>query len=51
MELIVFAALIALVIAGLQHNRSRAADHPHLYGSSDIQNRDVERTSGELFAR
>jgi len=51
MELIAFAAIIALVIAGLQRNRTKAADHPHLYGSSDIQNRDVERTSGELFAR
>ncbi len=51
MELIVFAALIALVVYGLQHNRSRAVSHPHLYGTSDVQDRDTERVSGELFAR
>jgi hypothetical protein len=51
MELIVFAAIIALVILGLQRNRSRVADHPHLYGSSDVQNRDAERITCELLAR
>lgn len=51
MELIVFAAIIALVIAGLQHNRTKAADHHHLYGSSDVQDRDIERISGELQTR
>jgi hypothetical protein len=51
MELIVFAAIIALVIFGLEHNRSRAANHPHLYGTSDVQDRDTERVSGELLTR
>lgn len=51
MELIVFAAIIALVIFGLEHNRSRAANHPHLYGSTDVQDRDTERISGELQTR
>jgi hypothetical protein len=53
MELLVTAIIIGLVIYGLERNRARqaTAQHPHLAGSTDIQDRDSERISGELLYR
>ncbi|WP_158073425.1 hypothetical protein [Actinophytocola xanthii] len=52
MELLITAIVIALVIHGLERNRIRqSALHPHLAGSTDVQDRDTERTSCELLSR
>jgi hypothetical protein len=52
MELLVTAIIIALVMYGLERNRARTPQtHPHLAGSTDIQNRDEERLSCELRSR
>lgn len=53
MELLVTAIIIGLVIYGLERNRARQASSKHTYlaGSSDIQDRDAERISGELLYR
>ncbi len=53
MELIVTAIVIGLLIYGLERNRARHATHPHthLAGSSDVIDRDTERTTTELQTR
>jgi len=52
MELLVTAVIIALVVYGLERNRARQSQpHPHLAGSTDIQDRDTERITSELLAR
>ena len=53
MELLVTAIIIGLVIYGLERNRARqaTAKHTYLAGSSDVQDRDSERISGELLFR
>jgi len=51
MELLITAIIVGLVIYGLERNKSREVTHPHLYGSTDIQDRDRERTSTELLTR
>jgi len=53
MELLVTAALLALIIYGLERNRARQNPHPHPYlaGSTDIQNRYTERIQCELRSR
>jgi hypothetical protein len=51
MELLIVALIIALVVYGLERNNSRQATHPHLTGSTDIQDRDQERLSTDLLGR
>jgi hypothetical protein len=51
MELIVIALIIGIVIFGLERNKRHTAAHSHLAGSSDIQDRDVERLSTDLVGR
>jgi hypothetical protein len=53
MELLIAAIVIGLLIYGLERNRIRQATQPHahLAGSSDIVDRDTERTSCELLFR
>jgi hypothetical protein len=53
MEIIITAAIIGAVVYGLERNRARQGQHPHphLIGSSDVQNRDEERMSCELLGR
>jgi hypothetical protein len=48
MELLITAIIVGLVIWGLERNNNRPADHPHLNGSTDIQNRDKERLTTDL---
>ncbi|MGH3758294.1 hypothetical protein [Actinophytocola sp.] len=53
MELLITALVTGIVIYGLERNRARQATqpHPHLAGSTDIVDRDTERTSAELLSR
>jgi hypothetical protein len=53
MELLVTAIIIGFVIYGLERNRARqtTAKHPHLAGSSDVEDRDTARISCELLHR
>jgi hypothetical protein len=55
MEILVIALVIALVIGlvvyGLERNKNRKPTHPHLVGSTDVQDRDQERVSAELLSR
>lgn len=51
MELLVFTVIVALVIHGLDRNNHHTPEHPHLHGSTDIQNRDTERTTTDLQTR
>jgi hypothetical protein len=51
MELLVTAIIVALVIYGLERNKPHQLTHPHLHGSTDIQDRDQERTTTDLLAR
>ncbi len=52
MELLVTAVIIALVLYGLERNRVRQSQlHPHLAGSTDVQDRDTERIACELLSR
>jgi hypothetical protein len=51
MELLVTALIVALIIYGLERNNTRQTTHPHLAGSTDIQDRDQERTTTDLLTR
>ena len=51
MELLITAIIVGLVIYGLERNKARQLTHPHLYGSTDIKDRDQERTTTELLGR
>ncbi|MGB3440061.1 MAG: hypothetical protein WBA97_15055 [Actinophytocola sp.] len=48
MELLVLIVIVALVVYGLERNNHHTPEHPHLHGSTDIQNRDKERTTTDL---
>lgn len=50
MELLVLAVIVALVIYGLERNNHHTPEHPHLHGSTDIENRDQARTTTDLQA-
>lgn len=50
MELVVIALIVGLVLYGLERNKNRKLTHPHLAGSTDVQDRDRERVSAELFS-
>lgn len=51
MELLVTAILITLLVVGLDRNRHRQGESPHhLAGSTDVVDRDIQRTIGELFS-
>jgi D-lyxose ketol-isomerase len=50
MELLVIAVIVALVTYGLERNNRHTPEHPHLHGSTDVQNRDVERLTTDLQA-
>ncbi|MFL6121620.1 hypothetical protein [Actinophytocola sp.] len=51
MELLITALIVGLVIYGLERNKPHQVTRPHLYGSTDIQDRDQERTSTDLLGR
>jgi hypothetical protein len=51
MELLITAIIVALVIYGLERNKANTPNHPHLAGSTDVQDRDMERLSTELLTR
>jgi hypothetical protein len=52
MELLVIAIIVGLVIYGLERNKTRQAQLGTLVtGSSDVQDRDRERTTVELLGR
>jgi hypothetical protein len=51
MELLITALIVGFVIYGLERNKTREVIHPHLHGSTDIQDRDQERTTTELLTR
>jgi hypothetical protein len=51
MEIILTALIVGFVIYGLERNNARQTTHPHLAGSSDIQDRDQERTATDLLSR
>ena len=51
MELLVFTAIVALVIYGLERNNRHTPEHPHLHGSTDIQNMDLTRLDTDLPTR
>jgi len=53
MEIIVTAAIVGAIVYGLERNRARqdGQPHPHLAGSSDVQDRDTERISCDLLGR
>jgi hypothetical protein len=51
MELLVTALIVGFVIYGLERNNTRPTDHPHLTGSTDIQDRDQERLTTDLLTR
>jgi hypothetical protein len=53
MEIIIASAIVGAVVYGLERNRARQGQqpHPHLAGSTDVQNRDTERMSCELLGR
>ena len=51
MELLITAIIVGLVIYGLERNNARQLTHPHLAGSTDIQDRDQERLSTDLLTR
>jgi hypothetical protein len=50
MELLITAVLLALVLHGLNRNQARQPfqPHPHLTGSTDVQNRDKDRLTCDL---
>ena len=50
MELLITALIIGFVIYGLERNKP-TTPHPHLSGSSDIQDRDAERLATDLLPR
>ncbi len=53
MELLITAAVIALVVYGLERNRLRHTTGPRspLAGSSDVVDRDTERITTDLLLR
>jgi hypothetical protein len=51
MELLITAIIVGFVIYGLERNNARQLTHPHLAGSTDIQDRDQERLSTDLQTR
>jgi hypothetical protein len=51
MELLITAIIVGFVVYGLERNKTRQVVHPHLYGSTDIQDRDQERITTELMGR
>ena len=51
MELLIIALIVGLIVYGLQRNKNRKPTHPHLAGSTDVQDRDQERFSAELLSR
>ena len=51
MELLVITIIVALVVIGLERNNRHTPEHPHLHGSTDIQNRDKERLTTDLLTR
>ncbi|HYQ62831.1 hypothetical protein [Actinophytocola sp.] len=51
MELLITALIVGFVIYGLERNKPREVIHPHLHGSTDIQDRDQERTTTDLLSR
>jgi uncharacterized membrane-anchored protein YhcB (DUF1043 family) len=52
MELLVVAIIVGFVVHGLERNKARQAQLGNaLTGSSDVQDRDRERTSVELLGR
>ncbi|MDQ3788045.1 MAG: hypothetical protein M3422_12490 [Actinomycetota bacterium] len=50
MELLVITIIVALVVIGLERNNRHTPEHPHLHGSTDVQNRDMERLNTDLQA-
>ncbi|HEX2131406.1 MAG TPA: hypothetical protein VHH15_07575 [Actinophytocola sp.] len=50
MELLVTAAVLALLIYALERNHHRHPS-PHLSGSTDIHDRDADRLTTELLPR
>jgi hypothetical protein len=52
MELLITALIVGFVIYGLERNKARqTTPHPHLAGTTDIQDRDQERINTELLGR
>jgi hypothetical protein len=51
MELLVIAIIVTLVVSGLERNNRHTPEHPHLHGSTDIQNMDTERLTEDLLTR
>ena len=51
MELLITALIVGFVIYGLERNKSHQTTTTHLHGSTDIQDRDQERTTTELLGR
>lgn len=51
MELLITAIIVGFVIYGLERNNARQITHPHMAGSTDIQDRDQERLSTDLLTR
>lgn len=51
MELLITAIIVGFVVYGLERNKARQLSTPHLAGSTDIQDRDAERTTTDLLAR
>lgn len=49
MELLIIAIIVGLIIYGLERNK--AHNPTRLAGSTDVQDRDQERLSTELFTR
>jgi len=51
MELLITAIIVGFIIYGLERNNARRVIHPHLAGSTDIQDRDQERLNTDLLGR
>jgi pyrroline-5-carboxylate reductase len=51
MELLITALIVGFVIYGLERNNARQLLHPHIAGSTDIQDRDHERLTKDLRIR
>lgn len=51
MELLVIALIVGFIVYGLERNKTHSPTHSSLAGSTDIQDRDQERLSAELFTR
>ena len=52
MELLITALIVGFVVYGLERNNARQSNpHPHLAGTSDIQDRDQERFTTDLLSR